>query len=71
MSPTVSIKDRTVDWPVVIENFEYNPHAVVSLTYSYSDTGERLTAYWEWKDGESSVYPPYGSEMTGKHLDRL
>ena len=51
-------------WPAVIETFEYCPHAVVSLIYSYSDTWERPTAYWEWRDGGSSVYPR-GYEIVG------
>jgi hypothetical protein len=26
---------------------------------------EMTIVHWEWREGESSVYPPYGSEMDG------
>jgi hypothetical protein len=54
--PPVSIKDHTVDWIVCVETLQLatcsgKPKTLVILSC------ERPTAHWEWRDGESSVYP--------------
>jgi hypothetical protein len=33
-------------------------------------TWERTIAHWEWKDGGSSVYPPYWSNCHGDGVGR-
>jgi hypothetical protein len=45
--PIVSVKDHTVVGPPVVRDF----------ATGQMPSCERLTAHWEWRDGESSVYP--------------
>jgi hypothetical protein len=58
--PSVSIKDRIVDWPVVVETLQlatYPGMGQGKLEPGYSIREETI-AHWEWRDGESSMYPP-------------
>jgi hypothetical protein len=58
--PSVSIKDHTVDWPVVVETLQlatYPGMGQGKLEPGYSIREETI-AHWEWRDGESSMYPP-------------
>jgi hypothetical protein len=58
--PSVSIKDCTVDWPVVVETLQlatYPGMGQGKLEPGYSIREETI-AHWEWRDGESSMYPP-------------
>jgi hypothetical protein len=63
LSP-VSIKDRTVVRPVWFETLQLATYSGKPDT-STIPLWERTTAHWEWRDSESSVYPPYESEMDG------
>jgi hypothetical protein len=56
----VSIKDRTVDWPVVVETLQlatYPGMGQGKLESGYSIREETI-AHWEWRDGGSIMYPP-------------
>jgi hypothetical protein len=56
----VLIKDRTVDWPVVVETLQlatYPGMGQGKLEPRYSICEETI-AHWEWRDGRSSMYPP-------------
>jgi hypothetical protein len=58
--PSVLIKDRTVDWPVVVETLQlatYPGMGQGKLEPGYSICEETI-AHWEWRDGGSSMYPP-------------
>ena len=58
--PSVLIKDRTVDWPVVVETLQlatYPGMGQGKLEPGYSIREETI-AHWEWRDGGSSMYPP-------------
>jgi hypothetical protein len=56
VSPTESVKDRTVVRIVCVETLQLITCSGKPKT-SVMPTCERPTAHWEWKDGESSVYP--------------
>jgi hypothetical protein len=62
--PSVSIKDRTDVGLCVVETLQLAIYSGKPDTSAILLWG-RTIAYWEWRDGESSVYPPYGSEMDG------
>jgi hypothetical protein len=55
----VLIKDRTIDWPVVVETLQlatYPGMGQGKLEPGYS-IHEEIIAHWEWRDGGSSMYP--------------
>ena len=56
--PSVSIKDRTVARPVVVETLQLATYSG-KPDISAIPIRETTTAHWEWRDGESSLYPPY------------
>jgi hypothetical protein len=58
--PSASIKDRTVDWHVVVETSQLATypgmgHGKLEPGYSIH---EKTIAHWEWRYGRSSMYPP-------------
>ena len=55
--PSVSIKDRTVARPVAVEILQLATYSG-KPDISAIPIRETTTAHWEWRDGESSVYPP-------------
>jgi hypothetical protein len=57
-APPVSIKDRSLQgrlwsWLVILATYSGKPDIPAIPLW------ERTTAHWEWRDSESSVYPPY------------
>jgi hypothetical protein len=59
---SVSIKDRTDVGLCVVETLQLATYSGKPDTSSIL-LWERTTVHWEWRDGESSMYPPYGFEM--------
>jgi hypothetical protein len=58
--PSVSIKDRNIDWPDVVKTLQlaiYSGMGQGKLEHGYSICEETI-AHWEWRDGGSSMYPP-------------
>jgi hypothetical protein len=56
----VLVKDRTVDWPVVVETLQLATYLGMGqgkLELGYS-LREETIAHCEWRDGGSSMYPP-------------
>jgi hypothetical protein len=64
----VSIKDHSDCWHADLGPFNW-PHASswVSLA-SIGPITEKVGQQWEWRDGESIVYPP-GKRLDGRVLN--
>jgi hypothetical protein len=60
--PSVSIKDRTDVGLCVVETLQLATYSDKPDT-SAIPLWERTIAHWEWRDGKSSVYPPYWNRV--------